>query len=51
MLKATERLGFHDNTVVYFSSDNGGHIEEDDLAGNRAGGHNGIYRGKNAEYF
>ena len=45
ILKAIERLGIYDNTFVMFSSDHGGHVEEIGQAGNREGGHNGIYRG------
>lgn len=45
ILKGVERLGMKENTFVYFSSDNGGHLEETDGKGRRAGGHNGIYRG------
>ena len=36
-----KRLGFDDNTLVYFTSDNGGHIE---LC--NEGGDNGIFKGK-----
>ena len=46
MLNGLERLGLDQNTLVYFSSDNGGHIEEYDTQGHRAGGHNGVYRGR-----
>ncbi|XP_023932747.1 steryl-sulfatase isoform X2 [Lingula anatina] len=45
IMKALDRLNLSDNTLIYFTSDNGGHIEEKDRLGNRAGGHNGIYRG------
>lgn len=34
-----------DSTLVYFSSDNGGHIEEVNKQGVHEGGTNGIYRG------
>jgi steryl-sulfatase len=37
-----------DNTFVYFSSDNGGHLEEVGAAdGIAEGGSNGIYKGMN----
>lgn len=38
-------LGLENNTFVYFSSDNGAHIQEVGLDGQREGGHNGIFRG------
>ncbi|RWS04129.1 steryl-sulfatase-like isoform X1, partial [Dinothrombium tinctorium] len=38
-------LGALDNTFIYFSSDNGGHIEEVDKEGNLEGGYNGIFPG------
>lgn len=34
-----------DNTFVYFSSDNGGHLEEVGIDGEQEGGFNGIYKG------
>ncbi|GBM89352.1 Steryl-sulfatase [Araneus ventricosus] len=40
-----ESLGFRNNTFVYFSSDNGGHIEEIGADGQREGGYNGILKG------
>lgn len=46
--KVTELLqetGQANNTFVYFSSDNGGHIQEVGLDGQREGGHNGVFRG------
>ena len=45
ILTALDRLGFANNTFVYFTSDNGGHVEEVGKAGNREGGYNGIYKG------
>ncbi len=45
VMKALHQYGMADNTLVYFSSDNGGHVEEVDLQGQRTGGYNGIYRG------
>lgn len=34
-----------DNTFVYFSSDNGGHLEEVAPDGEQEGGFNGLYKG------
>ena len=45
MLRLLQEKGFADNTFVYFTSDNGGHVEETGYHGNREGGWNGIYRG------
>jgi len=45
VLKAVERLGITDNTFVYFTSDNGAHIDEYGIDGERHGGYNGIYKG------
>jgi len=44
IVNALERLGFLDNTLVYFTSDHGGHLE---LWNNgvQEGGWNGIFRG------
>ncbi len=46
IMKALETLGLAANTFVYFTSDNGGHVDEYGIEGNREGGYNGIYRGK-----
>ena len=46
LLNALEHHGFADNTIVYFSSDQGGHTEERGLKGRVEGGHNGVFRGK-----
>lgn len=46
MLNALDRLGIANDTFVYFTSDNGGHVEEKGLNGAREGGYNGIYRGE-----
>ncbi len=46
VLGALDRLGVRNNTLVYFSSDNGGHRDEEDAAGERHGGWNGIYPGE-----
>ena len=47
ILKALDRLGLRDNTLVYFTSDQGGHLEERGMHGEIDGGFNGIYKGKN----
>ena len=46
LLNALEHHGFADNTIVYFSSDQGGHTEERGLKGRVEGGHNGVFRGR-----
>ena len=46
VLDAIDRLGLRQDTLVYFSSDNGGHRDEQSLDGTREGGWNGIYPGK-----
>ncbi|XP_045187272.2 arylsulfatase H-like [Mercenaria mercenaria] len=42
ILKSVKELGLEDNTIVYFTSDNGGHLEITD------GGYNGILKGGKA---
>ena len=46
ILDALDRLGMAENTLVMFTSDHGGHLEEVADDGVLEGGHNGIYRGK-----
>lgn len=46
ILQTLERLGLSQNTVVYLTSDQGAHLEEE-----RHGGHNGIYRAGKATNF
>ena len=46
ILETLDRLGMHDDTLVLFTSDQGGHVEEHGKRGDRQGGHNGIYRGR-----
>lgn len=45
VLQAVRRLHISDNTFIYFTSDNGGHIDEYGPDGSREGGYNGIYKG------
>ena len=46
ILTALDKFNLMDNTIIYFSSDNGGHIEEHHgTLGYRMGGYNGIFRG------
>lgn len=45
VLSAMDRLGIASNSLVLFTSDNGGHVEETDHLGNVAGGFNGPWRG------
>ena len=45
LLNALEHHSLADNTLVYFSSDQGGHTEERGLKGRVEGGHNGVFRG------
>lgn len=45
ILQLLKDTGQENNTLVYFSSDNGGHIQEIGLDGQREGGYNGIYKG------
>lgn len=45
ILEALEKYGFADNTLVYFTSDHGAHVEETGTRGQIDGGSNGIYKG------
>ncbi|KAL2081695.1 hypothetical protein ACEWY4_023548 [Coilia grayii] len=47
MVNAIERLNLSDRTLMYFTSDHGGFIEDSDARGQK-GGWNGIYRGGKA---
>ena len=46
ILSELGRLGLADNTLVYLTSDNGGHLEERNAAGDVHGGYNGVLRGE-----
>ncbi|XP_055965483.1 steryl-sulfatase [Sorex fumeus] len=45
ILDTLDELGLANNTLVYFTSDQGAHVEEVSLKGEVHGGSNGIYRG------
>ena len=45
IMRAVSRLNLDNNTLVYFTSDNGGHLEEVNHAGQRSGGHNKPLKG------
>ncbi|XP_013785908.1 steryl-sulfatase-like isoform X2 [Limulus polyphemus] len=45
ILHTLEKLEVKNNTFVYFSSDNGAHVEETGPDGTREGGYNGIFKG------
>lgn len=47
MVKTVERLELTNKTMMYFTSDHGGYIEDSD-AGGQKGGWNGVYRGGKA---
>ncbi|KAL0963666.1 hypothetical protein UPYG_G00309310 [Umbra pygmaea] len=47
MVETVDRLGLANNTMMYFTSDHGGHIEDADEQGQN-GGWNGIYKGGKA---
>ncbi|KAM9485718.1 arylsulfatase D isoform 5-T5 [Salvelinus alpinus] len=47
MTETVDRLGLANNTMMYFTSDHGGHIEDADERGQK-GGWNGIYKGGKA---
>ena len=46
LLDTLTRLGLENNTIVYFASDHGGHLEVTDDDGHRIGGHNGRFKGQ-----
>ncbi|ELU12890.1 hypothetical protein CAPTEDRAFT_155395 [Capitella teleta] len=45
IINSLDHLGITNETFVYFTSDNGGHVEETGPGGSRHGGHNGVFRG------
>ncbi|XP_066106281.1 steryl-sulfatase isoform X1 [Saccopteryx bilineata] len=48
LLNVLEELGLTNSTLVYFTSDQGAHVEEVTAKGERHGGSNGIYKGGKA---
>ena len=46
ILDALDRLGLANDTLVYFTSDHGAHVEEVSEEGEMHGGSNGIYKGR-----
>ncbi|KAJ8308874.1 hypothetical protein KUTeg_013748 [Tegillarca granosa] len=49
VMASLQNLELADNTIVYFTSDNGGHKEERGLNGEIDGGYNGIFKGGKAQ--
>ncbi|MPC09833.1 Arylsulfatase D [Portunus trituberculatus] len=45
LLDTLTQLGLENNTIIYFASDHGGHLEVTDDDGQRIGGHNGRFKG------
>jgi steryl-sulfatase len=45
-LNVLDELGLANDTLVYFTSDHGAHVEEVTTKGEIQGGSNGIYKGK-----
>ena len=50
ILAAVQELGLKGNTFVYFTSDNGPHLEKITSSGEYHGGWNGIYKGGNVTF-
>ena len=46
VLATLAELGLEDNTLVYFTSDQGGHLEAVEDTGERIGGYNGRFKGE-----
>lgn len=44
--ETVDSLGLANNTLMYFTSDHGGHLEDSDPIIGQKGGWNSIYRGK-----
>uniref|UniRef100_A0A3B5A9N7 Arylsulfatase D-like n=1 Tax=Stegastes partitus TaxID=144197 RepID=A0A3B5A9N7_9TELE len=48
LTETVDSLGLANNTLMYFTSDHGGHLEDSSLATGQKGGWNGIYKGGKA---
>lgn len=46
ILDTLDHLGLANDTLVYFTSDHGAHVEEVSKEGEMHGGSNGIYKGQ-----
>lgn len=46
--ETVDSLGLANNTLIYFTSDHGGHLEDSDLRSGQKGGWNSVYRGGKA---
>ncbi|XP_047736409.1 arylsulfatase F isoform X2 [Hyalella azteca] len=45
LLAALDDMALYNNTIVYFTSDHGGHLEALGADGQRTGGYNGLFKG------
>lgn len=45
MVETVDSLGLSNNTLMYFTSDHGGHLEDADTLSGQKGGWNSIYKG------
>lgn len=45
MTETVDSLGLANNTLMYFTSDHGGHVEDADSVIGQKGGWNSIYKG------
>lgn len=50
MMEALDRFHLREHTLVYLTSDQGGHLEEISATGLVQGGWNGIYKGVVSQY-
>lgn len=50
IMQALDKFNLRDNTLVYLTSDQGGHVEEISATGVVQGGWNGIYKGVVLKY-
>lgn len=46
MTETVDSLGLANNTLMYFTSDHGGHLEDSNSRVGQQGGWNSIYRGR-----